>query len=157
MYGFEAPLEGACAYTPQLSRVIEARQLRRSGLIAQDLLALGMAPVTVAAIPQCFAITPFKAVPEALGWLYVVERSRLHHDQVRRHLQGRMRDVARACTYLGVFDDVPDHWQRFGRTLERAANDRQEIATQMIDAAHAGFECMRRWFRRSMPQLRITG
>lgn len=68
MYGFEAPLEGACAYTPQLGRVVELRQLTRAGFIAQDLLELGLRPVDLAAIPQCFSITPFHDVAEAMGW-----------------------------------------------------------------------------------------
>lgn len=156
MYGLEAPLEGACAYTPQLSRVIELRQLTRAGLIAQDLLALDVTPAELAALPQCYSITPFRDVPEALGWLYVVERSTLHHDQVRRHLQKRIARLARASSYLGMFDSTPDHWQRFGKTLDRIATH-PDIAAQIIDAAHAGFECMKRWFQTAAPRLRSTG
>lgn len=154
MYGFEAPLEGACAYTPQLARS-EHRHLRRAGLIAQDLLALGLAPAQLAAIPQCNSITPFKNVPEALGWLYVVERSTLHHAQARRHLQQRIPRFELASHYLAMFDGAPDHWQRFGETLERVA-DRREVAEQVVDAAHAGFECMHQWFQTATPPLRST-
>lgn len=156
MYGFVAPVEGACAYTPQLSRAIEMRQLRRAGLIAQDLLALGIGPATIAALPQCVSITPFRDVPEALGWLYVVERSTLHHDQVRRHLQQRIACTARASSYLGMFDGVPDHWQRFGTTLERIATS-AKIQSHVIDAAHAAFQCMEQWFQNATPRLRSTG
>lgn len=156
MYGFEAPLESACAYTPQLSRVIEARQLTRAGLIAQDLLALGITPGNLAAIPQCFSITPFKDVAEAMGWLYVVERSTLYHEQVRRHLVQRMPELERASSYLGMFGGTSEHWQRFGKTLDRIAS-RTAIATRVIEAAHAGFECLQRWFRSSTPKLRSTG
>ena len=156
MYGFEAPLEGACAYTPQLSRVIEMRQLTRAGLIAQDLLALGVSAGTLAAAPQCRSITTFKDVPAALGWLYVVERSTLHHDQVRRHLLRRVGSVENACGYLSMFERTPDHWQRFGRTLDRVATT-PEVTSQIIEAAHAGFACMQQWFRTAVPELRSTG
>lgn len=155
VYGFEAPLEGACAYTPQLSRVIELRHLRRAGLIAQDLLALGMSPSAMASLPQCFSITPFTDVSEALGWLYVVERTTLLHDRIRRHLHQHLPDFGYASHYLRMFDHVPDHWQRFGKTLDRAAN-RPELLEDVIEGAHAGFECMQRWFQSMGTRLRST-
>jgi heme oxygenase len=145
MYGFEAPLEGACAYTAELSRSVDLRQLARAGLIAQDLLALGLTPGEVARIPQCFDITPIKDVPEALGWLYVVERDMLLHDRVRRHLVARIPEAATACVYLSAFDGVVgEHWTRFGRILDRVARS-PRLATQVLEAADAAFRCLRRW------------
>ena len=41
----------------------------------------------IARLPQCCDIEPFRDVSEALGWLYVIERSTLLHDNVRRHLE----------------------------------------------------------------------
>ena len=41
LYGYEAPLESALAYTPNFV-VADRRDLTRSGLIVQDLIALGM-------------------------------------------------------------------------------------------------------------------
>ena len=157
MYGFEAPLESACAYTPQLSHVIEPRQLTRAGLIAQDLLSLGLTPTEVADIPQCSSIFTFRDVGEALGWLYVVERTTLHHDQVRRHLAHRVSDVKDACNYLGMFERPGvEHWQRFGTMLDRFAR-RPDLAAEVIDAADAAFACLVRWFQTFVPRLRSTG
>ena len=157
MYGFEAPLESACAYTPQLSLVIEARQLTRAGLIAQDLLALGLTPMEVAAIPPCSSITTFRDVAEALGWLYVVERTTLHHDPVRRHLARRVPDLTEACNYLGMFERPGvGHWQRFGTMLDRFTGS-PDVAGQVIDAADAAFACLVGWFHTYIPRLRSTG
>lgn len=158
MYGFEAPLESACAYTPQLSLVIEPRQLTRAGLIAQDLLALGLTPTEVAEIPQCSSITTFRNVGEALGWLYVVERTTLHHDQVRRHLAHRVPNVTTdACNYLGMFERPGvAHWQRFGAMLERFAR-RTDLVGQVVEAADAAFACIVRWFQTFDRGLRSTG
>jgi heme oxygenase len=154
MYGFEAPLEGACQYTPKLASSIEVRHLRRAGLLAQDLLALGMRPSELAALPQCFSITPFKHLEEALGWLYVVERTTLLYDQIFRHLVHRLPEVEPACAYLSMFDAPSSaHWERFGRTLDRFVSRAPEV----IAAAHAGFECMVDWFRATTPKVRITG
>lgn len=157
MYGFKAPLEGACAYTAQLSRMVDLRQLARAGLIAQDLLSLGLTPGELARIPQCFSITPFKDVPEALGWLYVVERDVLLHDRVRRHLIARIPEVANASVYLSAFDGiVGEHWTRFGKTLDRVARS-PKAATQVLDAAEAAFQCMRAWFQPTAVTARSAG
>lgn len=157
MYGFEAPLESACAYTPQLSHVIEPRQLTRAGLIAQDLLALGLTPAEVAEIPQCSSISTFHDVGEALGWLYVVERTTLHHDQVRRHLAHRVPDTMSACNYLGMFERPGvEHWQRFGTMLDRFAGPPDD-AGAVIEAADAAFACLVRWFQPLVLRLRSTG
>jgi len=147
MYGFVAPFESACKYTPNLSRVLDFRQLMRAGLIAQDLLNLGITPSQVATVPQCHDITTFSHVPEALGWLYVVERATLLHDGIRRHLLTHLPEVANACTYLSIFDGrVNDHWETFGRLLDRAGA-KPEHANQIHAAAHAGFETAKQWFR----------
>jgi heme oxygenase len=146
MHGFVAPLEGALAYTPELPRLLDLRRLRRAGLIAQDLLALGVSPTDLSRLPQCFSITPFKDIPEALGWLYVVERSTLLHDRVRRHVLNRVPDAKRACAYLSMFDNAGDSWRRFGKTVDRVAS-RAEVETEIIDAAHAGFSALQGWFR----------
>lgn len=157
MYGVEAPLEGACAYTPELLREIDARPLARAGLIAQDLLALGVAPAEVASMPQCAAITTFRDVAEALGWLYVVERTRLHHDQVRRHLARRVPDLADACNYLGRLEHAGvAHWQRFGAMLERFAA-KPDVTGRVIEAADAAFACFVRWSQAFVPRLGRTG
>src|SRR5262245_47729258 len=57
VYGFEAPLESSLAYTPHLV-IADRRERQRSGLIAQDLLALGVTPSMITALAQCSAIEP---------------------------------------------------------------------------------------------------
>lgn len=155
MYGFEAPLESACAYTPQLGRVLDYRQLRRAGSLAQDLLALGMTPAELASLPQCFSITPFRDVPEALGWRYVVERSTLHHRLVHRVVLDRVPEASHACAYLRMFEGADaEHWRAFTNTLELFAA-RTEVATQIVEAADAAFAELVQWCR--TPRLRNTG
>src|SRR5437762_2967352 len=83
-YGFEGPLEAVLAYTPQVDLI--RRDRPRSGLLAQDLLALGLRPATIAQLPQCWSIGPFADLAEALGWKYVVDRATLLHASVKRHM-----------------------------------------------------------------------
>ncbi len=143
VYGFVAPFESACKYTPGLERVLDVRRTSRAGLIAQDLLALGLSPGQVANVEQCFSITTFEDVAEALGWVYVVERSSLLQGNIRRHLLERLPGIEKSCTYLTVYDgSIGEHRAAFGRTLDRIGAQ----AADIIDGAHAAFACVRRWF-----------
>jgi heme oxygenase (biliverdin-IX-beta and delta-forming) len=81
IYGFEAPIECALAYTPHLV-VADRRERTRSGLVVQDLLALGITPGKVTALPQCPAIASFADPAEALGWKYVIERPTQLHSAI---------------------------------------------------------------------------
>ena len=146
-YGFVAPFESACKYTPALNQYVDFRQLLRAGLIAQDLLTLGLSASQVASVQTCASITMFQDVDEALGWLYVVERATLLQDGIRRHLLAHLPEIESACAYLTAFDGrVNEHWESFGRTLDEAAVS-PGAADRMITAAQTGFECIRGWFQ----------
>src|SRR4051812_30689543 len=69
LYGFEAPLESAFAQTRHLEMLIALKERAKAGLIAQDLLALGLRPAQVTATPQCMTIPQFRGAAEALGWM----------------------------------------------------------------------------------------
>lgn len=146
-YGFEAPFEAACAYTPGLRDVIDLRQRSRAGLIAQDLLALGITPGELSAMPHCFPIAPFSHRVEALGWLYVVERATLFHDEARQHVVARIPAATSATAYLGAYRNVVGaRWHELGRVLDRVPRtDRDRVA--LVAAAHAGFRCLLDWYR----------
>lgn len=155
-YGFVAPFESACKYTPALGRFVDFRQLLRAGLIAQDLLSLGLLPSQVAQIPHCESITTFGSVEEALGWLYVVERATLLQDGIRRHLLAHIRELDRAMSYLTAFDGrVNDHWESFGRMLDEAGAT-PASADRIAVAAAAGFGCVRSWFRHHASAVATT-
>jgi heme oxygenase len=146
-FGFVAPYEAACRYAPDIEGVLGGRQVSRAGLIAQDLLTLGLTPAQVARVRQCSSITTFRSVREALGWMYVIERATLLQDGIRRHLLICLSEIQEACAYLTAFDGrVGDHWNDFGRMLEHASQG-SETADEIIGAAHAGFACAQQWFR----------
>ncbi|MBV8756837.1 MAG: biliverdin-producing heme oxygenase [Deltaproteobacteria bacterium] len=144
-YGLIAPFESACKYTPGVARMLDYRQLLRAGLIARDLLALGMTPGELSRVPTCPAITMFRDASEAFGWLYVVERSTLLQEGVRRHLIQRLPSVMQACHYLGAYEGhINDHWLAFGRQLDRIAAD-QHNEHDIISSAEAAFRHTREW------------
>ena len=143
-YGFAAPFEAACAYTPGLRETLDLRARSRAGWLAQDLLELGLTPAQLSAVPSCFPIAPFASRVEALGWLYVVERETLLHETVRRHVVAELPEVRTAVAYLGSYRDmVSARWQELGRVLDRSVRDDQR--DELLAAAHAGFRCLLDW------------
>lgn len=145
VYGFEAPLESALAYTPHLV-IADRRERTRSGLIAQDLLALGTTPHRIAALPQCPNIGPFSDPPEALGWKYVIERPTQLHSAIKRNVVSRLADIAHACSYLSAHDGIAAaRWQQFGLLLDDVAK-RPDGKERLIGAAKQAFTAMTGWF-----------
>jgi len=143
-YGFTAPFEAACAYTPGLRDTLDLRARSRAGRLAQDLLELGLTPSELSAVPSCFPIAPFASRIEALGWLYVIERDTILHENVRRHLVAELPEVRGATAYLSSYRDVTGaRWQELGRVLDRLVPHDQR--DELLAAAHAGFRCLLEW------------
>jgi heme oxygenase len=145
VYGFEAPLEAALAYTPNLRLAIDIRARIRAGLVAQDLLVLGLSPSEVADLPQCFPMAPFGSPLEALGWLYVSERTTLQHDAVCKNVVGRLPEAAKAIAYLSVYDGIVGlRWQELGSAFDRFVRTDRALE-EVMAGAHAGFRCLAHW------------
>lgn len=145
VYGFEAPLEAALAYTPNLKLLIDLRSRSRAGLVVQDLLALGLRAGEITDLPQCLPMAPFRSPIEALGWLYVVERSTLLHDAVRRHITSRLPDLGTATSYLTAYTGTAGaRWTELGHVLDRAAPT-DDLIHDLVVAAHGGFRALIAW------------
>jgi heme oxygenase len=143
-YGFEAPLEAAIAYTPELGRLLDGRLRPRAGYIAQDLLDLDFTPSDVSRILQCLPIAPFPNAVSALGWMYVVERVALTHGTVREHLQTHLPIAAQACAYLSASGE--SRWAALGSVIDSVV--RPEQLSDLLIAAHAAFRTHAHWFKR---------
>jgi len=147
-YGFDAPLEAALAYTPHLEAFVDLHPRFRCGLLAQDLLALGLSPGQVAALRQCM-IAPFASVAEALGWLYVHERSTLLHEGVACELESQHPVLVRATSALRAHEGrVGGLWDDFGQALDRVART-SHIEDRVVAAALDAFRTLRVWQRRT--------
>ncbi len=145
-YGIEAPLDSAIAMTPQLELILDTRGRARAGFLAQDLMALGLRPAEVTNLPLCLAIPQFRGVAEAMGWLYVVERTTLAHNVVRRHLMTRLPlEMECAASYLGSYDGVVGkRWQDLGAAIDQVARH-PAIADRIVASANEAFRCRRQW------------
>jgi len=146
-YGFEAPLESALAMLSGLDNLIDLRERQKAGLVAADLLALGLRPSEVTEVPQCLDIPQLRTVAEGLGWLYVVERSTLAHSVIRGHLIGRLpHEMQCAAGYLQAYAEVVGvRWRQLSRVLDDVAARGEGAADRMIEAADHGFRIRRRW------------
>lgn len=143
-YGFEGPVEAALALTPKLGDVIDVRPRARSGYIVEDLLALGLTPAKIARLPQC-RVAPFRDPGEALGWLYVIERTTLLHDSLRTHLGARLPSIG-AQSYLSTYQGLASlRWQDLGRTLDDYAIT-PAAAAHVVAASRAAFIALRSWY-----------
>jgi heme oxygenase len=143
-YGFEAPLEAALAYTPHLGDVIDVHPRFRAGLIAKDLIELGLSASAVASIQQCM-IEPFASPEEAFGWLYVHERCTLMFEHVSSELCRRIPDLCDAMSYLHAnAGHIGAAWESFTQALDRVSAT-PEAQQQVVEAAREAFLVARRW------------
>ena len=156
-YGFEAPLESTLAMTPNVELMIDLKERMKAGYIAQDLMALGLRAAQVAELPQCLAIPQFRGAAEALGWMYVIERTTLAHSVLRRHLLTRLpREMRNASNYLSCYTGVVGtRWRKFGATLDDVAQT-PELANRIVTAANEGFRCQRRWIQQDRHDTRVA-
>ena len=146
-YGFDAPLEAALAYTPHLDGFIEVHRRFRCGLLAQDLVRLGVSAGQLAAVRQCM-IAPFASVAEAFGWLYVHERATLLHEGVASELESRLPEAAPATSALRAREGrVGVLWDDFGHAVDRVART-SHIEDRIVSAAIDAFRTLRVWQRR---------
>lgn len=143
-YGFDAPLEAALRYTSEFDRQVDMTGRYRSGLIARDLLTLGLGPAQVSTIPQQM-LAPFGSVAEALGWLYVHERATLVHERVRLELCRKARDLDHATSYLSAYTGVVGaRFADLGQQLDRLART-PEVADIVVGAARDAFRHALAW------------
>jgi len=139
-YGFYLPIEA------QLSRGRD-----RSCRLETDLMALGMAPAAIDALPLCIALSPLDSRPKALGAAYVVEGAALGGRMLARALISNAAGVAPPAAFLlGDGENGGRRWRDFIAELEEelSGSGELEAAAQSARATFATFETwMAAWDR----------
>jgi heme oxygenase len=140
--------------------MLDLRQRARAGLIAQDLMRLGMRPSAVAELPLCLTVPQFRGTAEALGWMYVVERGALAHAVIRRHLMTCLPDaMVTASAYLQSAGGLlGTRWRQFGAALDEVAAH-PAVADRIVASANEAFRCHRRWVlqeHRTVPKRAVV-
>ena len=146
IYHFEYAVEAALVHVPDLPLRFVATRLR-SGALGDDLLALGTSAATMPVLGRPAAPPRLASAPEALGWIYVIQRNTLHHAAVFRALAPRLRaSLHGASRYLTAFaTNVHQRWRELGAHLDHGAST--PARGQLIAlAAHDAFACQHRAF-----------
>jgi heme oxygenase len=155
LYGFIAPLEVALAMAPGIDYAfIDPRM--KSGRIASDLLALGLTTQEFALLSRRHSVPAFTSAAEALGWMYVMERTTLHHEETYERLR-RILSIDRelAANYLLSYaGETRARWRELGAVLDRVAWSASAVDT-MIGAAWDAFESLDTWLG-AQPMVRST-
>lgn len=133
-YGFEAPLESALAVTPGITQVIDLQPRQQCRMIVDDLVALGLPLARVLEIPHA-DVHAFGDIRDALGWLYVSDRSAAAHDRIVQNLA--RPSVSWARDAVAARDAI-------GHALEAVARTPQD-EVRVVDAAIRAFEHQHRW------------
>jgi heme oxygenase len=144
VYGFVSPLEAAIAYTPGMTAYVDIRRHAHAGIIAQDLLALGLGPGRLSAVPQC-PLVPFGDPLEALGWLFCRERARRAKLGLDDHLRSAFEFAHDPCGYLATSTAAFDaDWTRLGKLLDTHVRG-STTETIVVEAARAAHERAVAW------------
>ncbi len=133
-YGFYLPIE------------IELTRGRdRSRRLETDLLALGMTPEGIEALPFCTALSPLDSHPKALGAAYVVEGAALGGLTLARALLRNSAGVAPPAAFLlGDGENGGRRWQSFIAELEEDLSDMVELEAA-VQSARDTFETFETW------------
>jgi heme oxygenase len=153
MYGFHGAVERALTASRQLPSVVADAPLRnhKSALLAADLVALGLERRALLQLPR-MAFAGQLALPEALGWTYVVESMTVGGKQLAKRLARQLPgEMQTASAYLGCYgDEAPERWRELGDALdsfEHAARD----GDRAVEAAREGFGKLAAWLRPALP------
>jgi heme oxygenase (biliverdin-IX-beta and delta-forming) len=148
MYGFHAALERALTASKPLAAAIADAPLRnhKASLLAADLVALGVDRRELSQLPR-MTFAPL-ALPEALGWTYVIESATLSGKPLVRHLSRQLSaELQAASAYLRCYgDEAPERWRQLGVALD-AIELTERDSDRVIDTACDGFVQLRTWVR----------
>ncbi|HET9598729.1 MAG TPA: biliverdin-producing heme oxygenase [Anaeromyxobacteraceae bacterium] len=150
LLGWHAPLEEALARAPEVPGA-DVPSRRKASLLADDLVALGLSPAEVAALPRCRALPAVDTAARLLGVLYVVEGATLGGCHVLRLIAARLPgEVARASRFLRCYGDgraTGERFRAFAALLERATPP--GAAGEAACAARDAFRSLHAWFTAS--------
>lgn len=144
IHGFESVVEEALGRMHGLDRDLLAPRLKTK-LLRADLAALGASTDEIVRLPRCSNVH-LRSVPQAMGWLFVLERHTLLAGVIVRQLERRLGDQVRGATgYLNAYGQEPGRRLRaLGDALGACA--RGYSATAIVAAANECFRVQRQWY-----------
>ena len=143
IYHFEYAVEAKLVYVTDLQLRFVASRLR-SGLLGEDLLALGMDAHARDILSRPLDLPAMADAAVALGWIYVLQRNTLHHAELHRRLAPTFPHASRYFAAYGA--SVHQRWTELGAQLDYVACS-PEIARRIVDVARDAFARQHRWYR----------
>ena len=153
-YGFYFLLE------PRLAEVL-ARELptfdfearRKVPLLARDLGVFGVGLDQLDVLPACRNLPAVKALPGALGCLYVMEGSTLGGKIISRYLRERLDlDATNGAAFFnGYGGETGRMWRAFGEMLTCWAEETGEDDALILQGAIQTFAALEVWLAREEP------
>lgn len=148
VYGFELKVEQAIARVVELDTAM-LRERLKMGRLREDLASLGLSPTQISRLPTASNVT-LASGPQALGWMFVLERQSLMNGVIMRHLLHELGDSVRnASRYLSAYGEHPGlKFRELGALLNASA--KRHSASGIIAAAHDAFRAQRQWYLTAM-------
>jgi heme oxygenase len=146
MWGFCAGIETRLSADAFGVALPDYSARRKLPLLTQDLVALGVLPAELAAVPRCDALPELGDTAAAFGCVYVFEGATLGGRTLLPLVSSRLGcDAARGAAFLASYGDaVGAMWQRFGAALDAFCADASRRA-RAEEAATATFTALEDW------------
>lgn len=143
--GFLAPLEERLAATWGREHPFLAGRLGKAAWLREDLLALGLNPAAIEALPRCTELPAIDTPEKALGVLYVFEGSTLGGQLISRHLENvvGLKDGVGYRYFRSYGPEVGRRWKAFGALLLQHSNPRAD--PEIVAAANDTFARLYAW------------
>jgi heme oxygenase len=148
-FGFYGPIEAALARVASAGPALGLPLRARTGLIASDLVSLGLSPREVAGLPRCADLPRLSCPGEVAGCLYVLEGACLGGRVIAPALRERL-GVAQgsgASFFTGDAEGTPARWSAFLDWLEGLVRAGAP-ADQIVASARATFLAFALWLAR---------
>ncbi len=146
-FGYYAPLEARLDVSPWWGQIgLDYAERRKTPGLAQDLIALGIAPAALARVPPCRELPDLASSARLLGCLYVIEGATLGGQIITRHLHTHLGLTPRsgAAFFSGYGAQTGSRWKAFGAQLtayvQHSGGD-----DEIIDGANQTFATIDRW------------
>ncbi|HLL25535.1 MAG TPA: biliverdin-producing heme oxygenase [Kofleriaceae bacterium] len=143
IYGFESVVEDMIARVSDIDPVI-LRDRQKTARLRSDLLALGSSSSRIASL-RTLSRANIRTPAQALGWLYVLERSTRLAGVIRRHVQHLLGADIAVSYFTSGSETAGARFRMFGELL--GAYARRYTPSQIVFAANEAFRAQRLWFR----------
>ncbi len=151
--GYYAPLEARLLTLPWWQDIgFDYTERYKTPRLMRDLLALGVAPHTLATAPRCECFPAIDTLSQALGCLYVIEGATLGGQVITRHLKANLglTPTSGAAFFDGYGAETGARWRTF-TTMLNTFSDTSDELDPIIDTANRTFETIDRWLFPAAP------